>query len=93
MVREPELQVATATYADSTTFLEDVDHAFPDVILLCEADPLEWTRKFELLQRIPAQEHLRVIVIRLDDNILEVYDKQCLKVTNNEGFMTLIRHH
>ena len=91
-MREPELQVATATYADSTTFLEDVDHAFPDVILLCEADPLEWTRKFELLQRIPAQEHLRVIVIRLDDNVLEVYDKKCLKATRKNDLINIIRH-
>lgn len=92
VVREPEFNVSTVTCADPTTFLEDVDHAIPDVILLCEVDPLVWTRTFELMHRIPAREHLRVIVIRRDDNILEVYDKRCLDLTQNTDLITLIRH-
>ena len=92
-MREPELKVATAAYGDPATFLKEVAQASPDVIVVSEAGSLDWNWTSELLHGLLPQKTLRVIVIRLDDNILEVYDKQCLKVTNNEGFMTLIRQH
>ena len=91
-MRDPEFDVSTVTCADPTTFLKDIDHAIPDVILLCEPDALDQTQTFELLQRIPAHEHLRVIVIRQDDNTLEVYDKRCLNLTHNTDLITLIKH-
>lgn len=91
-MREPELQVATLTYSDAASFLKDSALLFPDVIVLCEARPLNWTRTSELLYGISPEETLRVIVIRPDDNILEVYDKQCQRATHNDDLINLIRH-
>jgi len=91
-MREPELQVASVTYADPTTILKEVESAYPDVIVISEAGPPDLPQTSELLHRILPQEILRVIVIRPDDNILEVYDKQCLKVTSNDDLIALIKN-
>lgn len=91
-MHDPGLQVATVFYVDKTTFLKDVATRVPDVIVLSESSPLDRTRTSHLLQAILPQQALRVIVIRPEDNILEVYDKQCLKVTHNSDLISLIRH-
>ena len=92
LLREPELQVETATYANSTTFLKDIGFVYPDVIVISEAGPLDWIQTTELLHRISPQQVLRVIVIPPGGNVLEVYDKQCLQVTHNDDLISLIRH-
>ena len=92
LMHEPELQVATVTYSDLTTALKHLAPGFPDVIVLSECSPLDRTRTSELLHGISPQKTLRVIVIRPDSNILDVYDKQCLKATRNDDLINLIRY-
>ena len=89
---EPEFRVATVSGADPVILPKALDHAAPDVILLCQADPLDWSRTLEILKRIPAQEHVRMIVLRGDDNILEVYDKQCVELKHGTELITLIKY-
>ena len=93
LMREPGLQVATVSYVDPATFLKDVATGVPDVIVLSESSSLDRNRTSQLLQEISPQQTLRVIVIRPEDDILEVYDKQCLKATHNDDLISLIRHH
>jgi len=93
LMREPELQVATATYAESVTLLQDAARISLDVIVISEAGPPDWGQISELLRSVSPQESLRVIVARPDDNVLEVYDKQFLEVTSNDDLITLISRH
>jgi len=89
LMREPELQVEV-TRANPSAFLNQVARVYPDVIVLSEAIPLDWTRNCKLLRGISPQETLRVIVARLDDNVLDIYDKQCLELACNDELVTFI---
>jgi hypothetical protein len=90
VVPEPEIQVAITAYVDPETFFEDVAHILPDVIVMGAISPLDWTQIPELLHGISSEKALRLIVLRLDDNLVEVYDKQCLKTTRNEDLIPII---
>lgn len=89
LMRESELQV-TVTPFSPTAFLNEAAPMYPDVIVLSEAIPLDWTRNCKLLRGISPRETLRVIVARPDDNVLDVYDKQCLELTCNDDLVTFI---
>ena len=91
LMREPELQVATATYAEPTAFLMDVVRIDPDVIVISEACPIDWIQTSDLLHKISLQQIVRVIVARLDDNVLDVYDKQRVKLTCDDDLITLVK--
>jgi hypothetical protein len=93
LMREPEFQVATATYADSVTLFRSAARVSLDVIVISEAGPRDWDHISELLRSVSPQDTLRVIVARPDDNVVEVYDKQCLEVTRNDDLITLISRH
>ena len=89
---ESGLQVVTQPCNDPAAFLKEVSNVLPDVIVVSEAGEVGWTRISEILHGISPEEPLRLIVVRLDDNILEVYDKQCLKATHNDDLISLIWH-
>src|SRR3972149_5039421 len=76
LAQESDLHVSGIAYANDTAFLQDISDARPDVILLNEAGPLDSVRILELLKSIPTLASLRVIVVRLDDNVIDMYEKQ-----------------
>jgi hypothetical protein len=92
IVREPGVHVATITVDEPSAFLKETDCGYHDVILLCETSSLDQADIFEILNRIPIHEHLRLIVIRRENNILEVYDKKSVELTHNANadLITLI---
>lgn len=85
-----ELEVAISVYVNPPTFYEDVAHFLPDVIVMCDLPPLNWTRIPELMHGIQIQKTLRLIVVRSDENMLEVYDKSCVTTARNEDLMSHI---
>ncbi len=89
--QEPDLQVSGVAYADDATFLEDVSHMRPDVILLNAAGPLDSMRIFELLKDHPGLASLRVIVVRPDDNTIEEYERRSLTATRSADLVAVIR--
>jgi hypothetical protein len=93
IMNEPNLQAATVTYTDHHAFLEQGAYTHHDVLLLSEASPLDWIHTSQILRGISPWKNLRVIIIRLEDNLLEVYDKQCLKMTHNSDLISFITHH
>ena len=90
---EPELEVITLPWSDPSKMLEEVSNALPNVIVASEVDEADWARTSEILHGIFPEKPLRMIVIRLADNILEVYDKQCIRTTRNEDLLSLIVQH
>jgi len=91
LAREPELAVSTVTYVDPNELLKE-PLANHDIIVLCEVSPLDWIRTCELLRGHSHQKNSRVIIIRLEDNVLEIYDKQYLKVARKNDLINIIRH-
>lgn len=69
-----DLQVSSAKYSDDFAFLTEITEKRPDVIVLNESTPQNTVRILKLLFSIPALAGLRVIVIRLSDNMIDVYE-------------------
>lgn len=93
IMHEPGFHVATAVNDNSCCSLENTDPARPDVILLCEIEPINQARVCEVLEQIPVHESVRLIIIRRETNILEVYDKQLIELNHNADLITLIKDH
>ena len=89
--QETDLQVSGISYADGATFLEDVSQARPDVILLNENGPLDSARIFELLNGLPGLASLRLIIVRPDDNTIDMYEKKQVVATHIDDLLHLIR--
>ena len=91
LIRETDMQVSGISYADDATFLQDVTHARPDVILLNEDGPLDSARIFELLRDLPGLASLRVIIVRPDDNAIDLYERKQVIATQSDDLLALIR--
>ena len=71
---ETNLQVSDSEYFDDISFLKDISHKKPDVILLNESSRLNLARMLDLLFSIPSLSGRRVIIVRLTNNVIDVYD-------------------
>lgn len=89
--RERDLQVSGIAYADDASFLQDVSALRPDVILLNAEGPLDSMRILELLSGLPSLVSLRLIVVRPDDNQIDVYEKKRVIVASRDDLLNLIR--
>lgn len=79
-----DLHVSYAEYTDELAFLDDVEQNQPNVILLNESTLLDLARILNLLFSIPSLVGLRVIIIRLSDNRIDVYEMPKQAVERNE---------
>ena len=70
------LRVWGRQYQDDTTFLKDVSLARPDVILVNEMDSSDSIRILKLLSAVPSFIGMRVIFLRLCNNMIDVYDRR-----------------
>jgi DNA-binding NarL/FixJ family response regulator len=86
-----DLQVRDVAYTDDTAFLRDVSDLRPDAILLNEKGPLDSRRILELLANIPTLASLRVIVVRPDDNMIDVYERQRVTAHQGADLLALVR--
>jgi len=71
-----KLRVWGRQYQDDTTFLKDVSLARPDVILVNEMDSSDSIRILKLLSVVPSFIGMRVIFLRLCNNMIDVYDRR-----------------
>ena len=91
LTHETGLTVSGVTYADETTFLNDVSQMCPDVIVMNDAGPLDAAQLCRLLDHIPAREALWVIVVRSDDNMIDLYKKQSVVTSQSHDLLALIQ--
>jgi hypothetical protein len=89
--QELDLHVSDVVYRDDSTFLQDVADARPDTILLNAEGPLDSRRILELLANVPTLAALRVIVVRPDDNTIDIYERQRIIATRSADLLALIR--
>lgn len=71
-----KLRVWGREYQDDVTFLKDVELARPDVILVNEAASGDSMRILKLLSSVPSFIGVRVIFLRLCNNMMDVYDRR-----------------
>lgn len=91
LAREPDLHVKGVSFADETTFLQDVAAMRPDVILMNESGPLTSERMLDLLKRVPALAGMRVILVRSQDNTINMYEHQQVVATKVDDLLNLVR--
>ncbi len=91
LTHETGLAVSGVPYADETTFLNDVSRMCPDVIVLNDAGPLDAAQLCKLLEHVPVREALWVIVIRSDDNMIDLYKKHSVVASQSHDLIALIQ--
>lgn len=69
-----DLQVTRTKYTNDIKFMEDIKRNQPDVILLNESTPLNFACMLDMLFSMPSLAGGRVIIVRLDNNMIDVYD-------------------
>ena len=105
LLSRTDWQVFRVTYSDDDSFLEEVVQDRPDVILVNETVLPDVARTLELLSAMPSAD-LRVIVMRPNDNAIDVYarpsqiaataayEKHKVVITGVEDLIDLVtRHH
>ena len=86
------LQVLGARYTDDFAFLNEIAQKQPDVIMLNESTPQNTAQILKLLFSIPSLASLRVVVIRLSNNMIDVYEMpKRFAVTKQDELVAIVR--
>jgi hypothetical protein len=88
---EADWRVSAVAFVDELTFLRNVIETRPDVIVFNEAGPLYLARIFELLMSLPFRSVLRIVVVRVNSNTIDLYERRQVIMQQRTDFATLIR--
>jgi chemotaxis response regulator CheB len=88
----PALRVSSIIFTTEDAFLDTLSGVCPDVIVLNEDCPLSSMRIFELLENVTKPIALRVLVLRADDNTIDMYERKQTKATATNDLLALIRN-
>ena len=75
LTHRTDLLLSRAIYSNDFTSLDNINSDKPDVILVCESGPLEAARIFDLVSSYPTVIGLRIVVISLRNNVIDVYSR------------------
>lgn len=89
--REGDIQISGITYSDDDAFLRQISDLRPDVILTNAEGPLNSIQILELLEANPTLTTLKVIMVRPDDNVIDVYERQQVTARRSADLIALIR--
>ncbi len=75
LTHRTDLLVSRAIYSDDFAFLNSIKSERPDVILVCESGSLDTARILDLVlaQVMAMAMAVRIVVVRLRDNMIDVY--------------------
>ena len=71
--RRPNFIVSQVIYSNDFAFMDTIASAQPDVILICESEALDTVHILDLVSAHPIVARLRIIVIRLRNNVIDIY--------------------
>jgi chemotaxis response regulator CheB len=91
LMTELNLEVSDITFTDDRAFVEAIRRLQPEVVVLKETPSLDVARFFRLLRDVPFEQALRVIVVRVEDTALDMYEKQRVCLTQSKDLVNLIR--
>ncbi len=87
--REGDFNVSTTNYIDEKTLIHEIDQNIPDVVILDERMEFsDLTILFNLLIDYPK---LRVMVLSVIDNKVNVYDKAEIELSHSYDLISAIR--
>ena len=78
LAQRTDLLVSRAKFSDEIVFLNTIEQDLPDVILVCEFGSLDTVRILDLVSSHALVMRLLVVVIRLYNNVIEVYERQMI---------------
>ncbi len=87
---QPDLQVSTLKMADWESLAGEVESLRPEAIIFTELDTHETSQMIEQLGGNRARKGRQVIVIRANENALDVYEQQHV-VTSSKNLMNVVR--
>ena len=90
LANETDFEVSMMNYSESEIMLRDIDQIKPDVFLFCEASPVDRDLTTELLHKILTRRETHAIVVRQDDNIIDVYDKNARPARDLQELLALL---
>lgn len=90
LAQDETLQVECVAHDDMAELLRILKDRRPDVIVLTEESPLEVTRLLDLMEVIPTNDRLRIIIVRYHDNTIDLYDKRQVKILQSQDVFRLI---
>lgn len=89
---ETNLQISDSEYNDDSSFLENIMQNQPDVIVLTESASIDSAHILELLFSTPSLTALYVIIIRLSNNMVDVYEMpKRFVITKRDEFVAVVR--
>lgn len=91
LAQEGGLRISGIAYKDKATFLREIARVQPDAILMNEIGMANPGQICEWLKESPVPETVRVIIVRADDNRVEVYEKRTITVAHRADLISLIR--
>lgn len=87
---QPDLQVLTLKMADWESLAGEVESLRPEAIIFTELDAPETAQMIERIGGNRAPKGRQVIVIRANENALDVYEQQHV-VTSSKNLMNVVR--
>ena len=88
--REVDINVYSTQFIDESTLAHEIDHYQPDVVILDER--LEYTDLTHLFDLLIDYPRIRVMVVNVIDNKVNVYDKSEFEVSHAYDLVSAIRH-
>lgn len=88
--REVDIEVMSTNYVDENTLIREIDLHNPDVLILDER--MEYTDLSYLFDLLIDYPKLRVMILNVIDNKVNVYDKAEIEVSRSYDLISAIRH-
>jgi DNA-binding NarL/FixJ family response regulator len=87
--REVDIKVHGTQFIDESTLAKEIDRYHPDVVILDER--LEYTDLANLFDLLIDYPRIRVMVVNVIDNKVNVYDKSEFELAHSYDFVSAIR--
>ncbi len=87
--REVDIKVHSTQFIDESTLAKEIDRYQPDVVILDER--LEYTDLSNLFDLLIDYPRIRVMVVNVIDNKVNVYDKSEFEVAHSYDLVSAIR--
>lgn len=84
-------QIVSVAQVDDTTLLETIRELGPDTIVVSEASSQDSARILRMLYDAPTLNVWRIIIVRHDDNRMDVYEKHCVVASKRDDLLELVR--